>query len=165
MPETSMRVGSHCQRFHPGPDGDHDLARPSDERPRGSWYSTVPVVAALCAAVALAVGIAMSAILVVSRESVQPAGAVIPTQPATASTTANPPTASASQPSPTQAPSRAPGTVPSTVAPSVTPSPKPPETTATHSSTPPPPNSVHPTSHRAFPQETTDFPGPPGTNG
>jgi len=71
MPQASVDVGSQRQLFHPGPDGDLDFACPSDERPRGSWYSTAPVVAALCAAAALAVGIAMSAILVVSRESVR----------------------------------------------------------------------------------------------
>src|SRR5882762_7700843 len=150
MPQASVDVGSQRELFHPGPDGDLDFACPSDERPRGSWYSTAPVVAALCAAAALAVGIAMSAILVLSRESVEPASAVIPPQPATTSLTANSPTASASQPSATQAPSRVPETAPPavvtpTVAPSVTPSAKPPETTATHSGAPPLPSNVHPT--------------------
>jgi hypothetical protein len=149
-------------------DGVRDHGGSSREHLHESWYGALTAVIALSAAGVLAVGIAMSAILVVSRERVSPAGAVIPTHSvAPSTTTGGPPTASTSSPVATQAPSRAPANTPSattepTAAPNVPPPPKPP---APRSTTPPPPNSVQPTSHRAFPQETTDFPGPPGTNG
>jgi hypothetical protein len=137
-------------------------------RPRGAtWHRRVPTGIALCAAGAFAVGIAMSAILVVSRETIGNTGVVMPTQPLPTSASTSTPMSS---PVATQAPSRAPANTSTaaltpTVAPSVTAPPKPPDITATHSDTPQPPSSVHPTTHSAFPHQTTDFLGPPGTNG
>jgi hypothetical protein len=136
-----------------------------------------PISSVLAEAIALtavgmsAVGIIVSAVLVVARGPADLTGVVVPVIPITTTTAAPvlppPPTA----PAPTQAPSRIPASTPpaiiTTVAPSAPPPPakpaeprptRPPRTSA-------PPSSVHPTLHRAFPQETTDFPGPPGTNG
>jgi hypothetical protein len=137
------------------------------------WYRAVSSVIALGVMSVVALGIVVSAVLVVSREQVGPTGAVVPTIPITTTPPPVAPSTTLSSPTPTQAPSRVPSSTPppviitTTAQPSTTaPPPPPPPTSATRRpSTPAPPSSAHPTSHRPFPQETTDFPGPPGTNG
>lgn len=122
--------------------------------------------AAPCAIGVVAVGIVVSAVLVVSREPFDPMSAVVPTIPVTTTPTAAPSISATIPPATTVAPSYVPpstssAVIATTAQPSTAkPSPKPPEITATH-----PPISAHPTPHPAFPQETTDFQGPPGTNG
>lgn len=151
-------------------DANHEGHGIDGEPRRQQWYAAVPTVVALCASGALAVGIAVSAVLVVSRESVGPTGAVIPTHPLpTTMTTAIPPSMAPSLPTPTQAPthqSTSPPTtlIPTTVQPIPAPRTTSPQPSVTLSTTAPPPKSVAPTTHRPFPQETTDFLGPPGTN-
>lgn len=133
-------------------------------------YSVLAEPIALSAVGLSAVGVIVSAVLVVARTPADLTGAVVPIIPLTttaASVPPPPPTA----PGPTHAPSRIPATTPPEVIPTVAPSPPPPPTKPAEPrpTRPPrtsaPPSSVHPTLHRAFPQETTDFPGPPGTNG
>jgi hypothetical protein len=149
-------------------DGDHDVSDAVDANPREPWYGTVTAVVALGAIGLIAVGIAASAVLVVSREPVGPTGAVVPTRPVTTSAPTMAPTSTPAitqVPSPA-APSTAPAIVPAPVEPTTTPAPpRPRETTAAPApSTSAPPKSARPTKHQPFPQETTDFLGPPGTN-
>ena len=148
-------------------DADHDISGPTTEPPQEPWYSAVSTVIALGAIGVVAVGIVVSAVLVVSRESVGPTAAVVPTIPITTTApTAAPSTTRTSSPTTTQAPSSVPPSTSSAIiTTTVEPPPKPPETSTHHSSTPGPPSSVHPTPHPAFPHQTTDFLGPPGTNG
>jgi len=117
----------------------------------------------------VAVCVVVSAITVVSRQPFGDTGVVLPTVPVT-TTTAPPPPPSSAAPIPppaTGAPSAAPSAIaPTTVETSAPPPPPPPpKPSTTHtSSTRSQPSSVHPTTHQPFPQETTDFLGPPGTN-
>ncbi len=152
-----------------GERGDGD-ATPVSVVPRKRWSWTTwlgPVTVGVLGVVA--VGVVVSAITVVSREPFGPTGAVIPTRPVT-SPTAPPPPPSSAEPIPppvTRAPSAAPSAIaPTTVETSAPPpAPPPPRPSTTHtSSTRSQPSSVHPTTHQPFPQETTDFLGPPGTN-
>jgi len=100
-------------------DSDHHLCDAVDEPPREPWYGTATVVIALTIAALIAVGIAVSAVLVVSREPVDPTGAVVPTIPITPTPPPMAPTmAPTSAPVPTQAPTRAPAIVPSALPPS-----------------------------------------------
>ena len=100
-------------------DSDHHLCDAVDEPPREPWYATATVVIALTIAALIAVGIAVSAVLVVSREPVDPTGAVVPTIPITPTPPPMAPTmAPTSAPVPTQAPTRAPTIVPSALPPS-----------------------------------------------
>jgi hypothetical protein len=138
-----------------------DIEFPCEPWPWTSWLG--PVVLTVLGVAA--VGVVISAITVVSREPFGPTGAVVPTHPVT-TTTAQPP-ASSAEPIPppvTAAPSAAPSaTAPTTVQTSAPPTP--PKPTTTHpSSTRSQPSSARPTTHQPFPQETTDFLGPPGTN-
>jgi hypothetical protein len=130
----------------------------------------------------VAIGALLSAITVVVRLPFADTGVVVPTTPLTTATTPPPPPNSAAPAPPppstpvappaTHAPTAAPPANSPAIAPSpAAPSPPPPPASkprATRSSTPSTsraaPSSVHPTTHRPFPQETTDFPGPPGTN-
>ena len=136
-------------------------------RERWSWENWLgPLTVTVL--VVVAVGVVVSAITVASREPFGPTGAVIPTRPLT-TTTAPPPPPSSAEPIPppaTRAPSAAPpAIVPTTVQTSAPPPPPPPKPSTTHpSSTRSAPSSAHPTTHQPFPNETTDFLGPPGTN-
>jgi hypothetical protein len=153
-------------------DGDRDVCEAVDTSPREPWYGTVTAVIALGAMAVVAVGIAVSAVLVVSREPVGPTGAVVPTRPVTTTVAPlAPSTEPATSPAATRAPSpdvpgTAPVIVPTPVGPSTTQAPpKPRETSAAPvPSVSSPPKSARPTTHQPFPQETTDFLGPPGTN-
>jgi hypothetical protein len=147
-----------------------DRARECESRPNALGPVTVGVLGLA------ALGVVVSAITVVSRQPFGITGVVLPTRPVTViTTTAPPPPPSSEVPIPppvTRAPAVAPpAIVPRTVEPSAPPNPPPPP--------PPPPqkpgttrplpthsqqSSVHPTTHKPFPQETTDFLGPPGTN-
>ncbi|BDX29490.1 hypothetical protein TUM20985_00370 [Mycobacterium antarcticum] len=124
-------------------------------------YGMVPQVIGLASIGVLAFGMAVSATLGVSRPPFANTSAALPTIPVTAS---------AISAATTQAPSRVPTTTPSWVdTPSADPRPtqplpKPPENESTRAQNRPP-ISVHPTPHRPFPHQTTDFRGPPGTNG
>jgi hypothetical protein len=145
-------------------DGEHELSDAFDEPVREPWYGSLTTVIALSAVALAAVAIAVSADLVVSRQPVGPTGAVVPSIPVT---TTPPPQAPTMAPSTTEAPSQAPAIIPSVpVEPSTTPPPPKPRQTseAPAPSTSSPPKSAAPTTHRPFPQETTDFLGPPGTN-
>ena len=132
------------------------------ESPRRSLCGALTATIALVAAGVLAVGIAMSAILVVSRETISPTGAVIPTRQVAPSTTSEAPTATANSPTATRASPVAPVTFPPApddpTPPSAAPAPRPPPARPRM-----PANTVlQPTSHRPFPLESTDFPGPYG---
>jgi hypothetical protein len=144
----------------------HDASAPLVERARERWPCTGPIVVGVLGVVAIS--IVVSAINVVSRVPFGETGVVLPTRPPTTTTAPpTPPISAAPIPPPvTRAPSAAPPAIaPSTVAPSVPPPPPPPKpSTARPSSSAPAPSNGHPTTHKAFPQETTDFPGPPGTN-
>jgi hypothetical protein len=136
--------------------------------PREGWSWTNwlgPVIVSVLGVVA--VGVVVSAITVVSREPFGPTGAVIPTRPIT-TTTVSPPPPSSGAPIPppaTRAPSAAPPAIVPTTVPTSAPPPPPPKPSTTHPpSTRSEPSSAHPTTHQPFPQETTDFLGPPGTN-
>jgi hypothetical protein len=91
-------------------DGDRDLSDAIDEPPREPWYSTATAAIVLSVMALVAVAIAVSAVLVVSREPVDPTGAVVPTIPVT--TTPAPP-APTMAPTATEAPSQAPAYTPS----------------------------------------------------
>ena len=135
--------------------------RPGEHWPWTSWLG--PVIVAVLGVVAVAV--VVSAITVVSREPFGPTGAVIPTRPVTTTTAPPPPSSAEPIPPPvTGAPSAAPPAIaPTTVQTSAPP--PPPKPSITHpSSTRSQPSSARPTTHQPFPQETTDFLGPPGTN-
>lgn len=156
----------------------HAACSPVAERPpnkclrvrRFPLNAAGPVTVGMLGVVALAV--IFSAVTVVSREPFGTSGVVLPTR--TVTTTTAPPSAPASQapipPPVTRAPTVAPPAIaPTNVQPTVpppAPPPAPPKVATTRSlPTHSEPSSVHPTTHRAFPQETTDFLGPPGTNG
>jgi hypothetical protein len=122
----------------------------------------------------VAVGVAISAIAVVSPEPFGDTGGVLPTRPLTTTTA---PPADPVQPSPGPAARHegalccATGDRPDDGADDrTTDSPTGAAGSATaaepYSSVqyPPAPSSAHPTTHQPFPQETTDFLGPPGTN-
>jgi len=79
-------------------DGDRELCA-IEEPPREPWYDTMTAVIALTAVALVAVAVAVSADLVVSREPVGQTGAVVPTIPITIT----PP-----PPAPTMAPTIAP---------------------------------------------------------
>jgi hypothetical protein len=116
----------------------------------------------------VALFVVVSAITVVSKEPFGPMGVVLPTRPLT-TTSAPPPVSEAPIPPPvTRAPTVAPPAIAPTTAPpnpQPPPPPPPPKPSATRApSTRSEPSSAHPTTHRPFPQETTDFLGPPGTN-
>jgi len=64
-------------------DDDRELSDAIDEPPREPWYGTVMPVIALTAVALVAVAVAVSADLVVSREPVGQTGAVVPTIPIT----------------------------------------------------------------------------------
>jgi len=152
-------------------DGDRDVSEAVDTNPREPWYGTVTAVIALGAIAVVAVGIAVSAVLVVSREPVGPTGAVVPTRPVTTAPPLAPSAAPTTSPAATQAPSReapstAPAIVPTPVEPSTTQAPPKPRATsaAPVPSASAPPKGARPTTHQPFPRETTDFLGPPGTN-
>jgi hypothetical protein len=145
------------------------------EGPRERWHLSTwlgPITVGVVGLVA--VGVAISAIAVVSREPFGDTGGVLPTRPLT-TTTAPPRIASSQAPAPppvTRAPSAAPPAIaPTTVQttapqtpPPAPPAPPPPPSPTRPSSTHSQPSSAHPTTHQPFPQETTDFLGPPGTN-
>ncbi|PXX13266.1 hypothetical protein [Mycolicibacterium moriokaense] len=153
-----MSMADVCEA-HSKPPPDLAGEFPGERWPWTSWLGPITVTALGVAAVVVVV----SAITVVSREPFGPTGAVIPTRPI-ATTTAQPP-ASSAEPAPppvTAAPSTAPPAIAPTTVQSSAPPAKP--TTTQPSSTRPQPSSVHPTTHQPFPQETTDFLGPPGTN-
>jgi hypothetical protein len=131
-----------------------------------SWRNWVgPLIVSVLGVVA--VGVIASAITVVSRDPLGTTGVVLPTNPVT-TTTAPPPAPSSAAPLPppaTRAPSTAPpAIVPTTAQTSAPPLPPPKPSTPHPSSTRSAPSSAHPTTHQPFPQETTDFLGPPGTN-
>ena len=137
-------------------------------RERWSWTAWPSAVTVGILGV-VAVCVVVSAITVVSRQPFGDTGVVLPTVPVTTAT-APPPSPSSAAPIPPPAsrapsavpPSNLPAIVPSTVPPSAPPPPKP---SSSHpSSSRSAPSSVHPTTHQPFPQETTDFLGPPGTN-
>ena len=136
--------------------------------PRKHWSWTPwsgPITVGVLAVVAVAV--VVSGITVVSREPFGPTGVVLPTVPLTTTSALPPPSAASIPPPVTRAPSAVAPSIPPSVAPTTIQSsaPPPPKPSATRSSSArPAPSSVHPTSHRPFPQETTDFLGPPGTN-
>jgi hypothetical protein len=144
-----------------------DASDPVVGRPRECWSWTNwsgPVIIGVVGVVAI--GVVVSAITVVSREPFGPIGVVLPTR---ALTTAPPPPPISAAPIPppvTRAPSTAPPAIaPTTVQPSAPPPPPAPKPSSSRpSSSPSAPTSAHPTTHRPFPQETTDFLGPPGTN-
>jgi hypothetical protein len=146
-----------------------DSKRPPDlvvEFPGGRWPWTSWLGPLMITVLGVAaVGVVVSAVTVVSREPFGPTGAVIPTRPVTTTTAQPPPSSAEPIPPPvTAAPSAAPPvTAPTTVQTSAPPPPPKPTTTAS-SSTRSQPSSARPTTHRPFPQETTDFLGPPGTN-
>ena len=126
-----------------------------------------------------AVGVIVTAIDVVDRQTVEPASIVTPTEPVTASSSTTPPPSPPPPPpiptvqpqpeipSPVPVPP-APGTL--APGPGLAPAPAPqPQKTPERTAGQPPkqsqsPNSFQPSTHTAFPQETTDFLGPPGTN-
>src|SRR6478609_3322225 len=148
------------------------VAQSRDERlrERPSWPNSLgPVIVSVLGVVAVC--LAASAITVVTREPFGTAGVVLPTRPLTTMTAVPPPPSEAPIPPPVaRVPTGAPTAIaPTIVAPSAPPSappPPPPKPSSTRrSSTPAKPSSVHPTTHKPFPQETTDFLGPPGTNG
>ena len=114
----------------------------------------------------VAVCVVVSAITVVSRQPFGDTGVVLPTVPVTITTAPPPPPSSAATipPPVTRAPSAAPSAIaPTTVETSAPPPPPPPRPSTTHPSSTHS-TSAHPTTHQPFPQETTDFLGPPGTN-
>jgi hypothetical protein len=145
-------------------DGEHQLSDIIDEPKREPWYGSVTAVIALSAIALVAVAIAVSADLVVSRQPVGPTGAVVPTIPVTTTPSPQAPTMA---PTTTEATSQGPAIIPSVpVEPSTTPAPPKPRQTseAPAPSSSSPSKSASATTHRPFPQETTDFLGPPGTN-
>jgi hypothetical protein len=143
-----------------GPGGD-------DDGRRGPLSQSVLIMMALAVASIVALAITMSAIAVVSRQEVDPAGSVIPTQPLSTTPTTNPPDASSAASAPPRQPSRAPAytptaTVPSSAAPGPPP-PTPPVGPAPRSrDSRAPVTTTHATVNRPFPLESTDFPGPYG---
>ena len=164
-PPTSVMVHAACTQV---------VERPPEDRPRereSQRNALGPVTVALLGIVAL--GLVVSAITVVSREPFGITGVVLPTRPVTVTTTtASPPPPSSEVPIPppvTRAPAVAPTAIsPTNVQPGPEPSPPPPPPARSSATRAPPTHSqqssVHPTTHRPFPQETTDFLGPPGTN-
>jgi len=149
------------------PRGDGD-ATPGSVVPRKRWSWTTwlgPVTVGVLGVVA--VGVVVSAITIVSREPFGPTGAVIPTRPVTTPTAPPPPPPSTAPipPPVTRAPSAAPPAIaPTTVETSAPPPPPPPPRPSTTHPSSTHSTSAHATTHQPFPQETTDFLGPPGTN-
>ena len=152
---------------------EHQGTASADAPPRERWSWTAWTSAVTVGLLGFAaVCVVVSAITVVSRQPFGDTGVVLPTVPVT-TTTAPPPPPSSAAPIPPPAtrtpsavkPSNLPAIVPSRVPPSAPPPPPLPKPSSTHpSSTRSQPSSVHPTTHQPFPQETTDFLGPPGTN-
>ena len=141
----------------------------SPSRERWSWTAWPSAVTVGVLGV-VAVCVVVSAITVVSRQPFGDTGVVLPTVPVTTATAPPPsPSSAAPIPSPARGPPRLRrrATYPSIVPPTSPASapPPPPKPSSTHpSSSRSAPSSVHPTTHQPFPQETTDFLGPPGTN-
>ena len=149
---------------------EHEGTASADAPPRERWSWTAWSSAVTVGVLGfVAVCVVVSAITVVSRQPFGDTGVVLPTVPVTTPTAPPPPPSSAAPipPPATRAPSAAPpATYPrrqSTVPPSATAAASEAEH---HPSVEHPfgPSSVHPTTHQPFPQETTDFLGPPGTN-
>jgi len=149
---------------------EHEGTASADAPPRERWSWTAWSSAVTVGVLGfVAVCVVVSAITVVSRQPFGDTGVVLPTVPVTTTTAPPPPPSSAAPIAPpvTRAPSAAPPAIaPTTVETSAPPPPPPPpKPSTTHtSSTRSQPSSVHPTTHQPFPQETTDFLGPPGTN-
>jgi hypothetical protein len=165
MPHEASNQVVECPRDERLESHGHEDACHASAAPRERWSWTTwlgPVTVSVLGV--LAVGIVVSAITVVSREPFGPTGAVIPTRPLT--TTTAPPPASSAAPIPPPV-TRTSSAAPPAIAPTTvqTSAPAPPQPRTTHpSSTRSQPSSARPTTHQPFPQETTDFLGPPGTN-
>jgi hypothetical protein len=162
------REASNVVVERPGNGRGDDDASEVPVAPRGRWSWTNWLGSVIVSALGVvAVGVVVSAITMVSREPFGPTGAVIPTRPLTTTTAPPPPSSAEPTPPPaTSAPAAAPpAIVPTTVQTSAPPPPPPPKPSTPHpSSSRSAPSSAHPTTHQPFPQETTDFVGPPGTN-